>query len=97
MTIYYKGGPYLFFHHVNGMFFTYIFKVNIFLDDVKVDSSPDLAYGFKVSQPKTSKLLLEIPTMHFEVEVNIASADISIKAPSSMYKNKLEGLCGMRL
>ena len=64
------------------------------MDNVEISSLQYIPHGFKVTQPKPSSLLLEIPTMHHEIELNIASSDVTIKAPSSIYKNKLEGLCG---
>lgn len=59
-----------------------------------MQSINDIQYGFNVFQPTKSTLLITVSSMSFEIELNLVSYEITIRAPYSLFGGKFDGLCG---
>lgn len=70
------------------------YKADLLIDGVQAQSFHKLQHGFQVKQPTRSTLLILLPTLQHEIELDFAVFDLTIRAPYSLYSGKLEGLCG---
>ena len=71
-----------------------MFQATILLDGRQVASSGQIGHGFELGQPSRSKLTVSVPSLSHSLSLNLATKEVQIKAPYSLFAGKMEGLCG---